>query len=237
MERDFIYNKGPKDQITLISKMAEVMGSVGRIAKNGYNSHNKYNYATEGDIVEAVRSELAKKKVMMFTNLINRKTRDYNKGTITEVEMEYTFMDGESGESLTFTLDGEGYDTLDKGLYKAYTGAGKYAIMKTFLIPTFDDPENDSPGDKDTPGDKGPKGDNRDPFNSMSRDQKIEYLYKLGAKAGYDKDQLNNKCKESLDKTEVKYLNYEEMNKVKSGLEKTLKEEKKEEKKEDKPKK
>lgn len=36
---------------------------------------------------------------------------------------------------------GEGMDTGDKAIYKAITGAQKYVLMKTFLIPTGDDPE------------------------------------------------------------------------------------------------
>ena len=43
---------------------------------------------------------------------------------------------------------GAGDDGADKGLYKAYTGAVKYFLMKTFLIPTGDDPEADTKADE-----------------------------------------------------------------------------------------
>jgi hypothetical protein len=43
---------------------------------------------------------------------------------------------------------GEGQDAGDKGPYKAMTGAQKYALMKTFMIPTGDDPEADEDVDK-----------------------------------------------------------------------------------------
>jgi hypothetical protein len=38
---------------------------------------------------------------------------------------------------------GEGQDAGDKAVYKAMTGALKYCLLKTFLIPTGDDPERD----------------------------------------------------------------------------------------------
>jgi hypothetical protein len=58
--------------------------------------------------------------------------------------VEYTLYDGESGEEMKFTILGQGEDSGDKGTYKAMTGATKYALMKLFLIPTGDDPENDT---------------------------------------------------------------------------------------------
>ena len=52
-------------------------------------------------------------------------------------------VDAQSGESLSSTIIGSGQDKGDKGPYKAYTGAQKYFLMKTFMIPTGDDPEKD----------------------------------------------------------------------------------------------
>jgi len=43
---------------------------------------------------------------------------------------------------------GYGDDAGDKGIYKAYTGAEKYALMKQFLVATGDDPEGDTGTDK-----------------------------------------------------------------------------------------
>jgi hypothetical protein len=62
---------------------------------------------------------------------------------ITDVEIDWTIRDGETGESLSFSMPGCGEDTGDKGLYKAITGSEKYALKNIFLIPTGDDPEKD----------------------------------------------------------------------------------------------
>ncbi len=45
---------------------------------------------------------------------------------------------------MTTSWVGQGLDNADKGYYKAYTGAVKYFLMKTFMISTGDDPELDS---------------------------------------------------------------------------------------------
>ena len=51
------------------------------------------------------------------------------------------FLDGETGASIKKPWRGYGTDKEDKGGYKAMTGGEKYFLLKTFLIPTGDDPE------------------------------------------------------------------------------------------------
>lgn len=63
---------------------------------------------------------------------------------IATVLIEFTFMDGDTGETLVFCMAGEGQDAGDKAYYKAITGAQKYALMKAFMIPTGNDPEGDA---------------------------------------------------------------------------------------------
>jgi hypothetical protein len=59
--------------------------------------------------------------------------------------VEFTFYDSDSGESLgPLRCSGWGQDMGDKAVYKAITGALKYALRGPFLIPDESDPENDS---------------------------------------------------------------------------------------------
>lgn len=125
---------------TIYAKIAKVMSQVERVPKNGYNNFHKYHYATESDLNEAIRPILHDAGLAFFSNVVEQE-RD---GEFTKVKMEFTLADVETGETLTSTFWGEGQDKGDKGLYKAYTGATKYFLMKTFLIPTGDDPEQDS---------------------------------------------------------------------------------------------
>jgi hypothetical protein len=137
----------------LITKLVEVMKQVKYIQKTGYNSFHKYKYATEADVNERIREELAKLNVLMIpsvkscTNRIHTTSKGNLENIIT-VEMEFTFYDGDSDEKLSLTSYGEGQDSGDKGVYKAITGAQKYALMKAFMIPTGDDPEADSSVDE-----------------------------------------------------------------------------------------
>ena len=50
----------------LASKLAKVMQEVKYIQKTGYNSFHKYKYATEADVNEKVREELAKQNVALL---------------------------------------------------------------------------------------------------------------------------------------------------------------------------
>lgn len=133
----------------LVRKLTEVMDQVKYIQKKGFNKFHKYSYATESDVSERVREELAQRVVMMIPNVVEstvreHKNRSNNIEYIVKVRMEFKFIDGETGEELIFHSEGEGQDAGDKGIYKAITGAQKYALMKAFMIPTGDDPEADS---------------------------------------------------------------------------------------------
>lgn len=132
----------------LIKKLCEVMSTVQYIQKLGYNEFHKYHYATEADVSEAIRKELADRKVFLLPSIeevLQRviTTKKGNEETVTKTRIKFTFLDAENGDSLEFVMEGEGQDPGDKGIYKAITGTTKYALMKAFLIPTGDDPEGD----------------------------------------------------------------------------------------------
>jgi len=55
--------------MNLVSKLVEVMRQVKYIQKTGYNSFHKYKYATEGDVNERIREELAKLNVLMIPSV------------------------------------------------------------------------------------------------------------------------------------------------------------------------
>jgi hypothetical protein len=141
------------EQKSLVKKLSEVMKQVKYIEKKGFNKFHGYKYATESDVAEKVREVLAEQNVMMVPNLVQHSMREHvnAKGKteyIVAVDMEFKFYDGDSGEELTFHMSGEGQDAGDKGIYKAITGAQKYALMKVFMIPTGDDPEADNSVDE-----------------------------------------------------------------------------------------
>ncbi len=133
----------------LSQKMVNIMQEVTHIPKHGFNTFHKYHYATETDVSSALSKALVKYKVFMFSSVLERECKTYQTRTNKEaflitVKLAVTFIDAESGESFTGTFFGDGSDPDDKGLYKAITGAEKYALMKTFLVATGSDPEQET---------------------------------------------------------------------------------------------
>lgn len=148
----------------LIRKLATVMGGLDRVPKRGRNEFHKYDYVMEADLADAVREDLAKAGIMLFTNVMLTSVQwmdTTNKdgqpnGKIYSAAFVFTFTDGI--ESYNVTLPGCGHDNPgDKAPYKAITGALKYGIMKSFLIPTGDDPEDEGQGEAKPRGEPAPR--------------------------------------------------------------------------------
>lgn len=166
------------EPITLIKKLSEVMKQVKYIEKKGFNKFHQYKYATESDVAEKVREVLAEQNVMMVPNLLQHSTREHvnAKGKteyIITVDMEFTFYDGDNGENMAFRMSGEGQDAGDKAIYKAMTGAQKYALMKVFMIPTGDDPEADNGVDERN------DSNNNQQKTKQATDQQLNLIDKL----------------------------------------------------------
>lgn len=134
-------------QAQLYTAMAAVLGKVSRVKKNGRNDFHKYDYVTEGDLVDALRTLLSEHGISFWPSVAsyeeepiqNARGKTEFKAT---VQLATTFAHS-SGGTMTTMWVGQGMDASDKAFYKAYTGAVKYALMKTFLVSTGDDPELD----------------------------------------------------------------------------------------------
>lgn len=71
---------------------------------------------------------------------------EYNaENNMTTIYMMIALICCETGEKIEVPWIGQGADKGDKGCYKAITGGYKTFLMKMFMIPTGDDPENWSP--------------------------------------------------------------------------------------------
>ena len=57
------------------------------------------------------------------------------------IKMTITLIDTETGYSESYPWLGMGSDPSDKALYKAYTSGVKYFLLKNFLLPAYDDVE------------------------------------------------------------------------------------------------
>ena len=139
-------NEQHPEEKSLVTKLCEVVAATERVPKNGWNDFHKYAFARESDIVETIRGELSQRNIFISPNIVehHRTPKEGDKGGyLTDILVEWTFRDGDSGESFSIRIPGCGEDKGDKGFYKAFTGSEKYMLTKSFLIPTGDDPENE----------------------------------------------------------------------------------------------
>jgi hypothetical protein len=133
----------------IAQKMLLVMKEVGYVQKDGKNDFHGYKYASEASLIAALRPAMIKHGLVLIPNVTS--TRQDEHGN-THVLMEFTIM-SDTGHSISFVGAGSGNDRNkngvgDKGIYKAITGCVKYALMKTFLLETGDDPEVASDHDR-----------------------------------------------------------------------------------------
>lgn len=125
------------------------MKEVGYVQKDGKNEFHGYKYASEANLIAALRPAMIEAGLILIPSVTHVSHDEYGN---THVMMNFTLMD-EEGAMYTFSGAGSGNDRNkngvgDKGTYKAITGATKYALMKTFLLETGDDPEVASDHDR-----------------------------------------------------------------------------------------
>lgn len=191
-------------------KKAKATTEMKRIPKNGWNDFHKYYYARESDVKEQVGPILYENHLSISDDLLERKETEVDtksgKATKTEVKMEFTITDTETGYFEIYTLEGVAIDNGDKGIYKAYSNTIKYFLFNEFLIPTGDDVENDSPemGGQKQPnnGGKPPKNNkqqnkpnkpNNQPKGEKPRWKRVMDLEdQIAQMAGIDKQQIRN---------------------------------------------
>lgn len=137
---------------TLARRLLDIQAEVEKLKKDGQNAHFKYGFVSEMNVVDSVRELFQKHGVLVLPTLTNswieQREKQTEKGPRTDFHsfalVKYTLEDVDSGETKEVQWLGEGLDSGDKGFYKAYSGSQKYFLMKTLMIPTGDDPENDN---------------------------------------------------------------------------------------------
>jgi len=130
----------------LAAAIAAVMGSFRGVEKSGVNTFHRYKYASDADLLWTLKPALAANglAVILLDFTIVReaevKTKNGAAERLVDLAVRYRLAH-KSGQWITISAPGSGQDPGDKALYKAMTGAFKYALRQTFAVPTGDDPE------------------------------------------------------------------------------------------------
>jgi hypothetical protein len=133
----------------IASALAKMQPELEVIGKSGENKFDKYTYATLEDYIKGTRDIMSKHGFFMIGSiekveqLADRVTR--NGGIEHAVQISLTVrLIHQTGEWIEINCVGEGQDRADKAVYKAITGARKYAIASLLGLATSDDPEADT---------------------------------------------------------------------------------------------
>jgi len=134
-------NVEPAQTSSIHRKLMKVMEMIPTIENTGFNSHHKYKYVEEAEILRRLRDVLPQVGLSAYNT---EESATVGSGEATVVN-HLVITDVDTLESITIVSTGYAKDTQDKAVYKARTGATKYGYLKGFCLPTGDDPEQDSP--------------------------------------------------------------------------------------------
>lgn len=138
----------------LYQRISAIMADVAYLQKDDKvdtGGGKSYKAITEEKVTGAIRAAMIKHGVVIFP-VAQRTTRDdeavkdkYGNdkvNRITTVETTYRIVNVDNPDDCIETVStGTGVDTQDKGVGKAMTYAYKYLLLRTFAIPTGDDPD------------------------------------------------------------------------------------------------
>lgn len=132
------------------------------VAKGGDNTFDKYRYAKLENYVRASEAALIKNGIFVAATvdsvqqLDNRTTKNGGNEYVVRLHMTMRAFHT-SGQWVEVQSIGDGQDRGDKAIYKANTGATKYAYGRLFGLVTSDDPEDceptTQPPQRETPAD------------------------------------------------------------------------------------
>lgn len=134
-------------KLNLYQKISAVMQDVEYLSKDDEIkfSSTKYKAISEEKVTQAVRQSLIKHGLVILPVEQNHS----KEGTLSTVDTKYKIVDIDTGQHEIIVSSGTGADTQDKGVGKAMTYSYKYLLLRTFAIPTGEDPDKISSAELD----------------------------------------------------------------------------------------
>ncbi len=132
-----------------IANITDAISKVG-VAKSRNNPQQGYKFRGIDDIYNALAPELAKQKLCILPNVLDRSCEEHTSARggalfYVTVRVRFDFVSAEDGSKHEVVTLGEAMDSGDKATNKAMSAAYKYATMMAFCIPTIgEDSENET---------------------------------------------------------------------------------------------
>ena len=124
----------------IYQKMHSVMQNIEYLKKDDKVSYGQTNYKamSEEKVTMTVRKELIKEGLVVYP--IEQEVS--KEGQITTTNTKYKMVNVDNPEEyVILASSGQGADSQDKGVGKAMTYSFKYMLLRTFAIPTGEDPD------------------------------------------------------------------------------------------------
>ncbi len=122
-------------------RLHAVMKNIDYVQKEDKKVNNQYKFVSHDAVTKVCRKAFVENDVLTIPSILKR-TVDGNKTTL---RIEVKFINIDNPDDFISTISyGEGIDTQDKGIGKAYSYAVKYAYLKALGLETGDDPERDN---------------------------------------------------------------------------------------------
>ena len=134
--------------MNIYQKISEVMKDVQYLCKDDHVKFGTTDYkaVSEEKVTSTVRESLLKNGIV----IVPVEQTHSREGTLSTVDVSYRIQNIDDIEDFIIAKSsGTGADTQDKGVGKAMTYAYKYLLLRTFAIPTGNDPDKISSAELD----------------------------------------------------------------------------------------
>ena len=132
----------------IYGQLAQVMADCTHVAKRDRNEHQRFLFRGIDAVVNAVGPILREHKVIVRPQVLDVTyeqvaTSGGKASTACRVLVDYVFVSGVDGSTLTARVAAEAWDTGDKATPKAMSVAFRTALLQALALPT-DEPDPDS---------------------------------------------------------------------------------------------
>ena len=141
-------NEETNKKLNLYQKIANIMSDVQYLKKDDSIEYKttRYKAISEEKVTSTIRVALMEQGIV----IIPIEQEHFRTDTLTTVNVKYRIQNTDCPDDYIIAVSsGTGVDTQDKGVGKAMTYAYKYLLLRTFAIPTGEDPDKISSAELD----------------------------------------------------------------------------------------